>query len=330
MLVPILRGITVATTPAGGQLTVQGFTLSYDPSKGWKVGADSLTVGGLSLPTGSWGWIGLSLAQGVLSGIGGMIFSAVASALLGKQEPDIAALLKQQLVEFARIVKEAFDANDLKHAQNQLAADADLVIEYCNARNGAGGRLEFLVPRTAETLRELESLGYMGYRAYIQLASIRLALLQDISLREGEGAKQNFLTQLDRSTKYHETMIEYIKHQTEPSTYFPRVVSFSEAEFRPLSTLTVLGRTFQGRQQYNWPPNVDRTSSGPPDCPLATVEQSSIVYQQGHTEFIDWLQLRAQYMAESTDIGSVIVNQWKASKPGLMPKAAKNLKARLP
>jgi hypothetical protein len=319
-------------------LTVENFRLNYSPSKGWTVGADSLKLQGLSFPASTWGWVALNIAQGALAGIGGMIFSAIANALFSSKQPDIADLLRQQLIAFAHIIEQAFDQHDLMEAQTSLTTDLDLMSEYVRTPHGAGGRVEHLIPSTAHTLRLLERLNYAGYQTYIQAAGLRLALLQDLANRERGGAEQNFTAQQTRIQSYHDQMISYIVKQTEPATHFDTTCSLKDCTLGINETvhqsINILGHQIEGEIVYYRGPNgtmLLRNAQSTDEYikAVARIPNNSLpaAFKKSAT-IIDWLSLRRQLFAATTDFGAPIISKYMSAKPVLVNTAARNLSAR--
>jgi len=72
-----------------------------------------------------------------------------------------------------------------------------------------------LVNESAVKLSEIESLGFIGYRTYMICAGLRLSILQEVYKRSpSNGARNNFLQQIERSVSHHKAMIKYIEEQT--------------------------------------------------------------------------------------------------------------------
>ena len=113
------------------QIEIKGGTLQYDAIKKlWKVQAKDILIGGLPVPVSSWGWIGITIATGVLSAVGGLIVSLISSALLGSSQPDISLLLQQQLDAFTKIVVEVARQSLVAQARGHLLSDIQLLLEY--------------------------------------------------------------------------------------------------------------------------------------------------------------------------------------------------------
>lgn len=319
--------------PAAPDLTIEGFRLNYEGGV-WKIGADALKVNNLSLPVASWGWVALNVAKGIGSLIGGQIFSAIATALFGSKQPDISELLRQQLIAFAQILKDAFDSHDLAEAETSLQADLDLMGEYVGNPHGAGGRIEHLVPDTAVLLRTLERLKYAGYRTFIQTAGLRLAILQDLAGREGAAAKSAFVKQQERIQTYHAQMVAYITQQTEPAAHFdvcePSDLRCVVSPSVVTRSAVVLGKQVNGLVKFH--PQDNRMV---PDSAAALTDYLNrrspgafTTLTQPRAAFIDWQGLRRDAFAETTDLGAPIVAEYLKAKPILDRRAAAKLNAR--
>ena len=76
----------------GVQANSYGVSVHYE-NGAWDLKADQVAVGGLPVPIGTWAWIGITIAGGVVSAVGGLIVSLIVSFLTRKSEPDIAALM---------------------------------------------------------------------------------------------------------------------------------------------------------------------------------------------------------------------------------------------
>jgi hypothetical protein len=129
-----------------------GVALRYQKGV-WDLKADHLSIGGIPVPTTSWGWIGLTVAQRVLSAVGGLIVNLVVGLLTKSNEPSMAELMRKQLEAFAQIVVEAARQSLVTQAKGQLASEIQLLQEYVTNPKGAGKRLDYLLNFTNRLMR---------------------------------------------------------------------------------------------------------------------------------------------------------------------------------
>jgi hypothetical protein len=284
------------------------FEFSWQGGK-LKLKAKDVLIDGLTIPKFTWAWIGLGVAQGVLSAFGGAVFSALASAILGGGK-SIEQLLKEQLTEFARIVEEQLQENDLRNYQARIVAFVSLFQEYRNSPTVS--RLDYLVNNSAEALSQIESLGFKGYRTYMSAAGLRLTVLQEVSRRNRTiGNQQNFREQRQRSVDVHNSVLSTIEAQTDLQTHATRVI-----EENPLARGVMQGYDAAIRQGMF---AVTRPILGvkpselplaPPHIavPIAVTEINRNAPPQA--AFVDWQALRARLKSQNTDIGAKIVDRW--------------------
>lgn len=307
------------TEDSTAQINVQGFTLSKT-AQGWQIGANDIQIGGVKVPFASWAWLGIAIAQGVLAALGGEIVSVIVSLLTQKNQPDLGALLKQQLDAIANIIVDAQRQALAAQAAGALDSDMRLLREYENTPSRE--RLNFLVFNTSATLGLLKQIDYAGYRTFMQVSGLRLAILQDLVGKDGKRAVSNFTDQRNESIDYHRQMIDLINLQTEPSTHFPQQLPsgvFAAIQGQVVQTVHVFGKTVSGKVKYSPHP-------GPPPPPgklpignvvwtLDSVDNVSAAIRNGANDLIDWQALRQQLKAESTNLGAALVEKWQKASP---------------
>ena len=211
---------------ADNKTTIGGEFFLLQKNGQWGVRAENLTIDGLSFPKFSWQWIGMGLAQGVLSFIGGALFSALANAIFGGTSPHISIeqLLQQQLEEFAQIVDDAVTQNEVRRYWADSRAYFELYREYLNTPSKDS--LESIRRTSAVALSNLESLGFPGYRAYLSAASLRLTILQE-AVRRRLATLKDYEGQTEAAIAHHNEIVAYINQQTEPSTFVPPGSNFT-------------------------------------------------------------------------------------------------------
>jgi hypothetical protein len=140
-----------------------------------RISARDVTIDGLPIRKFGWAWFGMALAEGAVHALGGMVFTAVVSALRQDNEPGLSELLNQQLAEFAQIVQRALDAHMLKSLQAKLEGFVLRYTEYCN--DPSDSSLELILHDSAEVVAGLRNLSLAGYRSYMIAAGLRLTAL---------------------------------------------------------------------------------------------------------------------------------------------------------
>ena len=295
-----------------------GVSLHYQNGS-WDLKADHVQVGGIPVPSTDWGWIGLTVASGVLSSVGGLIVNLIVGLLTKNNEPNIADLMRQQLEAFTKIVVEVARQSLVVQAKGALASDIQLLQEYQINPKGAGARLDHLITSTSSTLGLLGQLDYAGYPTFMQLSGLRLAILQDRIAIEGKPAAIVFNNQRNTSIAFHKSIDAFIDKQTEPATHFPATVPLPLL-LQLTQTVTVFGKTASGKIKYSEHPAVQRPGSLPwSEWRLDSVDNVSASIAQGHSDLLDWAALRKQIKAESTTLGEAMIKEWMQAPAGLSP-----------
>ncbi|HEY6044978.1 MAG TPA: hypothetical protein VIU65_00160 [Pyrinomonadaceae bacterium] len=210
--------------------------VSGDFDFSWKNGklhvkAKDVLINGLTIPKFTWGWIGLGIAEGVLSALGGAIFGALANAIFGSGK-SMEQLLKEQLAEIARIVEEKLQENDLRNYQAKVGGFVTLFREYNN--NPTMSRLNYLTNESAPLLSEIESLGFKGYRTYMTTAGLRLSVLQQqIKKSNTAGNRANFADQRDVSMEFHNEMQALIDERSDVNYYVKQLLDWLKGQDFP-------------------------------------------------------------------------------------------------
>jgi hypothetical protein len=296
-----------------------------------KLSAKDVVIDGLSIPKYTWGWMGLAVAQGVLSALGSAVFGALVDVIFGSGK-SLEQLLKEQLAEFTRIVEEKLQENDLRNYEAILSAYVQLYQEYTNDPARAGS-LDFLINNSAVVLNQIQTLGFKGYRTYMTAAGLRLTVLQErIKLSpEKAGPGRNFITQLERSTDFHNQILKEIDRTLSPEGQCEHFIQAAQAA---------------GHAGYLFNLMVDalrkNPSTGPlmepiygvkyDDMPLKNIEDiipGGIMGQKGKAvskqifpanrriDFIDWAAFRAKIKADTTNIGEKMVQRWAGYQPAV-------------
>jgi hypothetical protein len=298
--------------------------------------ARDVTIQGLSLPALSWGWIGMAIAQGVLSGFGSMLFQAIVGAA-NSQGTNLAELLRAQLVEFARIVDQALKADALREYEATLLAYVRLFEEYANDPTNA--RLDFLLNESAVILSKIESLGFLGYRTYMATAGLRLAVLQERAKGSGNGLKVNFTRQRAAAIDYHRSMITVISRSVDPQNAVAGLNDQWEGhEQSPLKSVfipSILGQPVRhriyriGEKQlafaecsnlgtFSYPVVIQRPF---PQLPQITTAHERL-------DCADLAAVGVELRRESTDIGEKIVERWLKA-PGRVAERVRRARGQL-
>jgi hypothetical protein len=281
---------------------------------GWRLDAHDVRIDGLPIPQFSWQWIGLSVAEGILQGIGGGLFVAIANAIFGGQNESMEALMKEQLLAFARILQVALTEDDLRKDQARVATYIRLEKEY--SRTPTDDNLTYLRRETAGVLSDLESIGFTGYRTYMTAAGLRLSILQESKKRKL--AKQaDFEDQRAESVDYHNKTVAYIDAQTNPASIFPpNEACLSNAMVKKQFHEQILGMHVEGFVACDGkghPASVEESSS-------IIKQEAEMIKQKQPTPFsinsggpvgwVNWAAVRDRAKAESTDLGQKMVDRW--------------------
>ena len=316
----------------GISLTVGGFHLGQTQT-GWSVGFDPLKLSGMTYPAGSWGWLALNFVQGAVSMIGGQILTAVIGSLLGTKQPDITALMREQLEQFAKLLNSALAAHDLDLMKDALDSDMKLARRYVRANRAAQADLTAILSNISQSMSTLSRLGFPGYSTYIQFAALELALLQDRAAMFGGGDIESFLEAQQRLVAYQAAMVETIRAATEPAAQPGNHCDGGCQAFAPhvqylKGTIAQLGRDYSGWVPYSQHQNNEWFADSAQSIHQhnLSVEGKTLPDKQGH--WFDWWNLRQDVMAISTDIGAPIVAQASTAKPERIRRAGATLRAR--
>jgi hypothetical protein len=155
-----------------------------------------VTIDGVFFPKFSWGWIGLKVGEAILSGCGGLIFSKLLSAIVGG--PSMEELLVRAI---SREMKRLLEENDLRNYTALLSSLSDLMTEYANNPNSLD-RLTYAVNQSSDLVNLTNSLGYIGYPAFISAANLRIAVLQE-KLKVDPADRPNFLAAREQYRNRH-------------------------------------------------------------------------------------------------------------------------------
>jgi len=316
----------------GVSLSVGGFHLGQTKT-GWEVGFDALKLSGMTYPAGSWGWIALNFVQGAVSMIGGQILTAVMGSLLGTKQPDITSLMRELLEQFARLINSAIAQHDLDLMRDALDADMKLARRYVRANRAAQTDLTAILSDISHRMSTLARLGLPGYSNYIQFAALELTLLQDRAAMFGGGDIESFREAQRSLVSYQAAMVEMIRAETEPAAQPGNHCDSGCQLFTPhvqylKGTIAKLSRDYSGWVPYSLHPNNEWFADSAESIHQhnLSVEGKNLPDKQGH--WFDWLNLRREIMAVSTDIGAPIVVQASTAKPELVSRAGAKLRAR--
>ena len=285
---------------------------------GWSLDAHDVKIDGLPIPQYSWQWIGLSVAQGILQGIGGGLFVAIANAIFGGSHQSMEELMKQQLFAFAKIIKAAITDEALRVDQGKVSAYIKLYKAY--SRTPSNGNLDVLLHDTALLLGDLGSLGFTGYRTYMTAAGLRLSILQEAT-KHNLAKAADFEDQRQESVDYHNQTIKYIDDKTNPALIFPPNEpclsnQFLKKEFHEdILGLPVAG--FVVCDSKGHPASVEESSQfiGEDVERFKRNPQDMISAVNGRpVNWVAWAGYRNKFKAENTDLGQMMVNRWNEAK----------------
>jgi hypothetical protein len=196
--------------------------LTLDYSGKWGVGKGTVKlnlrdifIDGMTVPKFTWGWVGLSIAAGLLSGVGSLALSVISNALFTNKGKNMEQYLQELLEQFQQIIREELHINDLR---NYVAAEksySELFRLYSESHSMA--TLNYLMNEPPKTFYQLDSLGYYGYRPFMILAGLRLAIVQEYIRRTGKG-QQHFEEIRQAAIAHHQDVGQIINHESHPTT----------------------------------------------------------------------------------------------------------------
>jgi hypothetical protein len=321
-------------------LSIHDFGFSYQNGK-LVLNAKDILINGLTIPAFSWSWIGMSIASGLLAGLGAAIFGALSDALFAKKQIDIAQLLYQLLEEFRQVIQQELQINDLRNYTADVEAYEELFKEYLSTKDP--GVLTTLVTETAPPYYKLSSLEYLGYRPFMIVAGLRLSILQEYIWRGRYGAKV-LLDFREEAVAHHNAVISQIDGATDPIAVVNRFNGLNKfdtgPQFVPLTGMPdmipgddirsvnchsepFLSEIVDGRLFF-WIKKVD---AGRPDAELTPVQIDFLTRQAdkycgpGGTRCRFWGEkiaslaaTRAKLKRDSTDMGQQMIAQWQGAK----------------
>jgi hypothetical protein len=323
-------------------LSVHDFGFTYQSGK-FSLNAKDILINGLTIPAFSWSWIGMSIATGVLEGLGALIFGALSDALFEKKQTDIASLLQNLLNEFQQIIQQQLQINDLRNYTADVEASEGLFKEYLDTKDR--NILSSLVVNTDPTYYKLSSLKFLGYRPCMIIAGLRLSILQEY-IRRGRYDTKPFTDFRNVAVTHHNEVVSQIEDVTSPITVIRRFNGLDKFDPGPPVDMTkmpgmipgdqirslnchnelFLSETITGRLFF-WLKKADAQS---PDAeltqaqidfltPAANKSCSGVGLNQSNCRWwgepvASLANTRAKLKRDSTDMGQVMIAQWKDAK----------------
>jgi hypothetical protein len=267
-------------------VTIQGdFDFSYQDGH-LKLRATDVTIDGLTIPAFSWQWIGLSIAQGILSSFGAAIFGALVNSFLGRGKESLEDELQKMFQEFAELMHDMIQENEIRNATGEVLGYVNNLNIYRNDPTPDG--LMRLIESNSVALAKIKTLGPPAYRIFMISSGLQLAALQErIKHKRNKGTIQNFVDQRDSSIGQHKEIITFIDAQTDPATYVKSLPSKIPPE--PVFSVRI-NRNLMG-VPVNW--KYDLAHTPPPS---------------------QWSSLRAQVKGMNTDLGEKMIIRWNSVK----------------
>lgn len=159
----------------------------------------------------TWSWLALKLCEGVISYVGGSIFSRlIGQNSLTKQ--DLNDLLDRFVSLIAATIRVQLDANEKAKLGASAASLQSLFYIYLNNKDSS-----FIVPllfKADEILHQSERLGLLTVPSFAVAGSIELAILQELYLvKRNDGDKKNIrdkaLTLIDKANRLRPALENY-------------------------------------------------------------------------------------------------------------------------
>lgn len=135
---------------------------------------DGLTTFAFVVMPYTWGWVGLKIAEGVLSGAGTSIFNQ----LFGGSSQDLSALLSSVLERISAIVRQAIAEDAKRRVEADLDSLQNLFAIYQNNKDAS--LLQPLLIKASDITFEALSLGLPTVGCFSIVGGLGLAILQEI------------------------------------------------------------------------------------------------------------------------------------------------------
>lgn len=180
------------------------------------VDARDIEIDGLGLPRFSWGWVGLSVARASQLGVGGMILRGLYSACFRERGVLLSEVLVNELRQLTQSSPVNLPADNTESCIANTRKFLNTFRDYEESPNEE--RTHYILDGFADTLYGLWLLKCVGYRTYMTLATVRLAVLRERlrTNRNPGSARDNMESYFLEVRGFHEEMIEHVMKQAPP------------------------------------------------------------------------------------------------------------------
>jgi hypothetical protein len=134
----------------------------------------------------TWGFVAISIAQGILGAVGAKIFNS----LFQEQGVNLESLINEILNSISNIIKQAIAEDALRRAQSSLSGLQQTLLDYNNSPDSSIARLDAVSIKVNDLIAEFESFRLVGFASYTLTTTIRLAILQERLIRFGATGEQ--------------------------------------------------------------------------------------------------------------------------------------------
>ena len=169
----------------------------------WTFQKANFTVNGLTLPSFTAEWIAINLAGGLLSGVGGLIFQVIATKF-GGGGPNMENLLTAQLREFEKVIAQQSVIDEIRRASAAFDSAGRLMRQYMNEKDKRF-RIEQALEKSSDSVSILKTLGHDGYLLFLNLATLHLAILSELTL-ENPNERLNYQSAVEEFSAHHDQL----------------------------------------------------------------------------------------------------------------------------
>ncbi len=248
----------------------------------------NLAIDGLKLPAFSWGWFAANIGIGVLQSLGGSLFTRFLGQSFGGKSAD--QLLREFLTAAADVIEVKLQENDLRNYQALLLATQRNMSEFANSPKGRD-RLESATTDSQKLAAQFESLGFLGYRAYMVTAGLRLAVLQE-RMKLDPTEKKNYDAAREVYITHHKRMDAQIIQEASFKGQQAQVIERRDRFLKSSGPLYWYGLALGDDPN----PNMKGKLYGEP--------------YSGTLKAIDWQGLQDRIRQNSTKLGEKIITLW--------------------
>jgi hypothetical protein len=177
--------------------------------------ARDIELRSLVIPKFSWGWVGIIAAAATAVGLGSFITRALFLACERESDVPLSVLMAKELDQLLTFPRTNLSRSDRDLCVANTQHFLDMMRAY--EEEGTESQSKYLLNDFVDTLYGLWKIGFSGYRTYMALAMLRLAVLRGLiqQMPDALELRQNAENYFLEVRSFHGDMVAFIDQLTQ-------------------------------------------------------------------------------------------------------------------